>query len=248
MMYEGFAAVYDTLMADVDYAAWADFYLAMAARAGITGRRAADAACGTGSLTLELAARGLTMTGLDLSVEMLQMAGTKARSRGLPIPFIRQDMRKLLLHRPMDAVFSACDGVNYLVRPGDVQSFFAATYQSLRPGGGFFFDISTEHKLRNTLGNNCLGEDREAVSYLWQNHFDEKSCTLQMDLTFFVRGRDGRYDRFTETHFQRAHTADEIIGWLREAGFIHHAVYGDRTFSPPKETDARIHFAAVKPE
>lgn len=58
MMYEAFAAVYDALMDDVDYAGWAAYYLALAERSGVLPRRAADCACGTGSLTLALAAAG----------------------------------------------------------------------------------------------------------------------------------------------------------------------------------------------
>jgi len=246
MMYEGFAAVYDALMADVDYGQWADYYLRLAGSRGVFPARAADCACGTGSLTLALQKRGVTMTGLDISVDMLRAAGEKARGQGMQLPFIRQDMRKLLLHRPMDAVFCACDGVNYLTQPGDVRAFFAAALQALRPGGGLFFDISSPYKLRRRLGDTCLGGDSEAVSYIWQNHFDARAATLQMDLTFFLRGADGRYTRFVETHFQRAHEASEICSWLLDAGFHSADAWGDRTIAPPAETEERIHFSAIR--
>lgn len=245
-MYEGFASVYDALMRDVDYAHWAAFYLRLAQRSGVVCRRAADCACGTGSLTLALAALGVQMTGLDISVDMLRIAGEKARGRGVQIPFIRQDMRKLLLHRPMDAVFCACDGVNYLVKPDDVRAFFSAAYRAIRPGGGLFFDVSTREKLRDTLGDNCLGNDGEAVSYIWQNHYNGKAHMLQMDLTFFVREADGRYGRFSETHFQRGHSLDELTDWLDEAGFSRIYACGDKVFAPPDERDARVHFAALR--
>lgn len=246
-MYEGFAKVYDTLMADVDYSAWAAYYGQLAKRRGITVRRAADCACGTGSLTLELAVQGIQMTGLDLSVDMLRVAGEKARKRGLQLPFIRQDMRKLLLHRPMDAIFCACDGVNYLTRPEDVQSFFTAAWKAIQPGGGLFFDISTRRKLESTLGNNCLGDDGLDVSYIWQNHFEPQKGILQMDLTFFVREPDGRYARFAETHFQRAHALYELAEWLQAAGFTRIQAFSERTFAPPRDTDDRVHFAAIRP-
>lgn len=248
MMYEGFAAVYDGLMAGVDYEAWADYYIELARRHGVPVRRGADCACGTGNLTLPLAARGLVMTGLDASMDMLRVAGQKARAQGLQIPFVRQDMRRLLLHRPMDAMFCACDGVNYLTHAADVQAFFRAAYQALRPGGGLFFDVSTEDKLAHRLGDNCLGEDGEAVSYLWQNHYDPKTRTLQMDLTFFLRREDGLYTRFIETHFQRAHQAQELAAWLQEAGFRDVSVYGNRTLRAPQAGAERIHLAAIRPE
>ncbi len=246
MMYGRFAAVYDRLMADVDYDAWADYVLALLARHEIAAKNAADTACGTGNLTLPLRARGLVMTGVDQSMEMLAEAATKARARGFSIPFVRQDIRKLTLHRPMDAVFCACDGVNYLVRPQDVQAFFGSAYQALRPGGALVFDVSTEYKLRHRLGNRCRGYDGDEIGYIWQNHWDEPSRTLQMDLAFFTARPDGAFDRFRETHFQRAHSFDELATWLRDAGFATIDVYGDRTFTAPRADEKRAQFIAVK--
>lgn len=247
MMYQGLAAIYDALMADVDYEGWAAYYLHLAREYGIELSRAADCACGTGSLTIPLQKRGLVMTGLDMSADMLRVAGQKARVSGVQIPFVRQDIRNLLLHRPQDAIFCGCDGVNYLVRPADTQAFFTAAYRALRPGGGLFFDVSSPYKLSQTLGNRCLGEDGEVISYIWQNHFDPPSSQLQMDLTFFVRQADGRYTRFAETHFQRAHTARELTAWLSHAGFTNIRVLGDRTFSAPLTEEGRMHVAAMRP-
>lgn len=247
MMYGKFARVYDALMSDVDYAQWAQYYLALAKQSGVTVGHAADCACGTGNLTIALSQSGIRMTGLDLSEDMLQIAAEKARALGMQIPFVRQDMKALRFHRPMDAIFCACDGVNYLVRPQDVQAFFSAAYRALRPGGGFFFDVSTRYKLSYHLGNKCLGCDDEAVSYLWQNHYDADAGILQMDITFFTREADGRYSRFAETHLQRAHHVEELTRWLSGTGFSNISMFGDRTFSCPAEEEQRVHLAAVRP-
>jgi len=247
-MYQRFAAVYDFLMRDVDYEGWADHYAALAARHRMAPNTAADCGCGTGSMTIALARRGVQMTGIDSSPEMLSIAGEKARRAGVSVPFVRQDMRRLQLHRPVDCVFSCCDGVNYLCAPGEAQAFFRAAHAQIRPGGGLFFDVSTEHKLSRVLGNRCLGGDAEQVAYIWQNHYDAGERMLQMDLTFFVREPDGRYGRFSETHRQRAHTENELRGWLLDAGFDELAFYGDRTMAPPVEGEQRMHVAAIRGE
>ncbi|MCL1796048.1 MAG: class I SAM-dependent methyltransferase, partial [Clostridia bacterium] len=147
MTYQRFAAVYDFLMRDVDYNGWADYYSALVSRHGITLNAAADCGCGTGSITIALARRGVRMTGVDKSPEMLSVACEKARHNGVSIQFVRQDMRRLRLHRPVDCVFSCCDAINYLCTPGDAQTFFRTAYASVRPGGGVFFDLSTDYKL-----------------------------------------------------------------------------------------------------
>lgn len=136
-MYTGFAEIYDELMTDVDYDAWADFYCKMMEGFGIRGGKLAECACGTGGLTLPLFRHGFHVTGVDLSQDMLWRAAQKARAQGMAIPFVRQDMRQLRLHRPMDAVLATCDGVNYLLDDVDVLEFFSSAYQALRPVAGF---------------------------------------------------------------------------------------------------------------
>ena len=106
-MYTAFAEIYDELMADVDYAAWAGFYAELLRMYGVApGGKICECACGTGSLTLPLRQLGYVMTGVDLSQDMLWIASQKARKAGAAIPFICQDMRSLHLHRPMDAVLA----------------------------------------------------------------------------------------------------------------------------------------------
>ncbi|MDR3050451.1 MAG: methyltransferase domain-containing protein [Oscillospiraceae bacterium] len=246
-MYEGFAALYDALMDDVDYAGWVDYYLALMAYAGLHPARAAECACGTGSLTVGFARAGIAMTGVDASEDMLRLAGQKARAAGVRIPFICQDMRALALHRPVDAVLATCDGVNYLCSPAAVQAFLGAAYRALRPGGGLFFDVSSRYKLQTVLGDAFYGETREDMAYLWRNAYDGGRALLTMDLTFFVRRADGGYDRFDEVHRQRAHTQAELTQWLAQAGFVDIRIYGERTFEPPAPHAQRLHASALRP-
>ena len=76
--YEAIARVYDKLNAEIDYTAWADFfekcfdkYLAKKPSLVL------DLACGTGRMTRELARRGYDMIGVDMSVDMLNVAKSK---------------------------------------------------------------------------------------------------------------------------------------------------------------------------
>ncbi|MCL2544335.1 MAG: methyltransferase domain-containing protein [Clostridia bacterium] len=245
-MYQEFAQVYDALMAEVDYPAWAAHYLALMRRHGVAPGALAECACGTGSLTVEFAAWGAAVTGVDISADMLRVAADKARARGVAIPFVQQDMRALALHRPVDAVLATCDGVNYLCTPQGVRAFFAAAHAAIKPGGGLFFDVSTPHKLKRVLGGAFLGGNESGVSYLWQNRYDPARALLEMELTGFVREADGRYRRFDELHLQRAHSAEELERWLAEAGFARARIYGERTCEPPRPPDQRWHVAAMK--
>ena len=244
--YTAFASVYDRLMNDVDYAAWAEYYLALIARAGVAPRTICDCACGTGALSVQFAARGARVTGVDLSEQMLEQAQSRARQCGVQAMFVRQDMRALRLPRPVDALVCGCDGVNYLMDDEALSAFFDRAREAVRPGGALAFDISSAYKLEHTLGGNFFGEDREDVSYLWFNRFDGAARTVTMELTFFVREADGRYRRFDEVHVQKAHEAAHIIEMLGGHGFTGAAAFGDRTFSAPQPGELRIHFLAIR--
>ena len=248
-MYDDFASVYDTLMDDFDYDAWSAYYLELIR--SVTGelpRRAAECACGTGSLTVRMAQSGMAMTGVDLSAAMLRRAEKKARDYGVEVAFVRQDMKKLTLPRRVGAVLATCDGVNYLTTPSDVQAFFKAAYQNLLPGGALCFDCSTRHKLESVMGDEFFGEERDGAAVLWQNKLNREEHLLSMDVTFFVREEDGRYRRFREQHRQRAHSAQELTAWLQDAGFEDVRIYGEMRADAPKPEDMRIHITARKPD
>ncbi|CEP50183.1 methyltransferase [[Clostridium] sordellii] len=67
-----------------------------------------------------------------------------------------------------------------------------------------------------------------------------------MELAFFIKGEDNRYDKFEEVHQQRAYTEEEVIEMLQESGFGNIKVYGDFTFNKPNEESERIFFICRK--
>ena len=188
----------------MDYEGWADYYTRLLSIYGVRGGKICECACGTGGLTIPLYYRGFQMTGVDISRDMLWQAAQKSRKRGIAMPFVQQDMKALNLHRPMDAVLATCDGVNYLLTEEDLLSFFRAAHRAVRPGGALIFDVSTPYKLKHVLCAGLMGEDREDVTYIWQNPWHEKSRSVALDLIFFVREAEGKYRRMEEHQRQRA--------------------------------------------
>ena len=245
-MYQAFAELYDELMNDVDYESWADYYTRLLSIYGVRSGKICECACGTGSLTIPLVRRGFQMTGVDISREMLWQAAQKSRKMGIAMPFVQQDMRALNLHRPMDAVLSTCDGVNYLLTEEDLNSFFRAAHRAIRPGGALVFDVSTPWKLKNILCAGLMAEDRPDITYLWQNTWHEKRQTVDLDLVFFVRDEDGKYRRIEEHQQQRAWDAQTLKEAMWHNGFRTVSFYGDYTMNPPKENSQRWHVAAVR--
>ena len=76
--YHTLAASYDRLTNDVDYSKIVDFYFQILRTEELAPRTAVDLACGTGSVALLLAKKGLQVAAVDMSEEMLCEAVQKA--------------------------------------------------------------------------------------------------------------------------------------------------------------------------
>ena len=247
-MYTAFASVYDRLMADVDYTGWARFYHTLMEQYGVARGRACECACGTGSLTIPLSRMGNQMTGVDLSADMLFEASQKARKSGAMIPFVKQDMRSLHLHRQMDAVLCTNDGLNYLKDAAELTDFFRAAWVALRPGGGLFMDVSTPYKLENVLGDHFIGDETEDIAYLWQNRYNRAHAYVDLNLAIFVRQKDETYVRIGESQRQYAHSHQRITELLEAVGYTDVRVFADKKLQAPAAHELRWFIAARKPQ
>ncbi len=246
-MYTDFAQVYDQLMAQVDYAAWAGHYAALLTLAEVPqGAPVTECGCGTGGLTQHLARR-YQVTGVDISQEMLSLAAQKLRAQGLTVPLVKQDMRRLRPMKPQQAVLATCDAVNYLLTEKDLARFLAAARQGLAPGGALAFDVSTPHKLATTLGDNTLGRQEGQVHYIWQNAWDPGEGLSHMLLHLYAREEDGRYRLIREEQTQRAWSREALHSALLDAGFEAPRFYGGKALVVPAPLDARMHVLARKP-
>lgn len=246
--YNEFASIYDVLMSDVDYDSWADYLKQLM---GNDCKSLVECGCGTGEISLRLARAGYNVTGCDMSLHMLEVASSKARSCGVRIPFIQMDMRYFSVHKPVDCIISACDGVNYLTSSHDAELFFRAAFDALKPGGILLFDISSRYKLSTILGCNTFAWDGADASYIWRNCYDSSNKLLEMSIAFFRSTAESvndlkLYERFDETHIQRAHSERELRGRLAAAGFDDIDVYEAFTLASPGSESERLQFVARK--
>jgi len=242
--YEALAASYDRLTNDVDYEATVAFYEEILRQEGLKPRTAVDLACGTGSVTAILAKKGLQVIGVDMSEEMLTVASQKAGDIH-PAPwFICQSLQELRLPKAVDLAVCALDSLDYITDPADCKEAIRRTYKYLNPGGIFIFDVNTPEKLRAMDGQVFLDED-EDVYCVWRGEFDEQTniCSYGMDL--FQR-KGNLWERSFEEHCEYAYSADQLVGYLKAAGFTHIRVYGDRRLEAPAEGEQRIYIKARK--
>ncbi|MHB9094209.1 MAG: class I SAM-dependent DNA methyltransferase [Eubacteriales bacterium] len=246
-MYSDFALIYDRLMQDIPYAGWVKYLGRVFEKHGIKPADILDVGCGTGNVTIPLAEMGYRLTGLDMSAEMLAAAEEKARTKGLQINWIQQDMRSMDLGGlKFDLVTSMTDSLNYLQTPSDLQKVFEQIGGLLKTGGWFAFDLNSGYKLREVFGNNVFTLLDDDIAYVWENSYYPDTHSCSMHLTFFVKEKDGRYRRFSEEHSETGFETDEVSTKLIDAGFAVKGVYRENSFKEPQRDTERIYFIAQR--
>lgn len=180
--YDHLSEWFERLNDDCGYEQWSQYFLKGLSVLGV-GKRGLEVGCGSGAFTRALAKAGYEMTGCDLSAPMLSKALSLARDKGLKINFVQADAAKLSLGK-FDFLLSPNDCYNYIPH-SNLRSAFRHAAASLKKGGIFWFDISSEYKLREKIANNVFADDRDEVTYLVFNHlFADR---VEMDVTLFVR-------------------------------------------------------------
>lgn len=249
--YESFAGVYDLFMDNIDYPAWCTYLTGILKEYGIEDGLIAELGCGTGSMTELLAAEGYDMIGIDNSPDMLEVAQEKRVESGLDILYLMQDMREFELYGTVRAIVSVCDSMNYLTEDGDLEQVFRLANNYLDPGGLFIFDMNTEYKYREMLGDQTIAEERENCSFIWDNYYYEEEKINEYQLSLFVEdpvlsektGQD-ICRKFQEMHYQRAYSLAEVKAALEVAGMEFIAAYDAFTRNPVHQESERMYIIA----
>jgi SAM-dependent methyltransferase len=265
MAYDLFAYQYDRLMEDMPYAEWLRFLQECWDKYGRP-QTIVDLGCGTGSIAIPLAREGHEVFGIDLSEDMLAVAQHKAneaedkhRHTGKgrsSITWLQQDMRDWSLLRPVDAVISLCDCINYLLEEEEVRQTFSRTYAGLKAGGLFVFDVHTAYQFETYAEEQPFFLNDDDVAYIWTSELDMERCQIEHALTIFAKRftANGAYgdqteelfQRIEEYHIQRAYSLEWLESELLAAGFAQVESCTDFTWQPLTEHTQRAFFIARK--
>lgn len=243
--YGAFAEYYDSLTSNVSYDETAKYVADILDENGIKKGILLDLACGTGTMSVQMAKRGYEVIGIDNSPEMLSEAREKVCESGEDILFLCQDMCDIDLYGTVECTICLLDSLNHLESEEELLSAFKGVSLFTVPGGLFIFDVNTQYKHKYVLGNNTFVYDNDDVYCVWQNEYDDESKTVEIFLDFFEE-ENGLYRRSSE-YFTECAFSDEIIRrLLKEAGFSNVKAYGELSRNAPSETEERIFYVARK--
>ena len=242
--YQNLANWFEYLNDDCGYENWSQYLIAeldeylKKAKLPFAGL---DVGCGSGYFTRAFEKHGFSMKGLDVSVEMLDKARALSAQEGVRCEFLLGDITKFKTPTRFSFVTAINDCFNYIPKE-KLAVAFRKVRDALNKNGLFVFDISSERKFYKKVANTVSVDDRDDVTYLSFNSMQESKVV--MDVTLFVKGADGKYERLDERHEQYVHNENEIAKTLEEVGFELLKVEG-HLGSDKRESD-RITFMAKR--
>lgn len=242
--YTYMAKHYDQWMDQEAYHAWVRWILMQLAKSELKGPKVLELCSGTGRVTLALAEKGYSVWAVDQSEEMLAVAQQKSENMLNRIRWIQGDMLELQLRERFDAVLCINDGVNYLKSEEELIDFLKVCHYHLKPGGLLLFDFSSPYKLQYVLGEQTIAEAHEDNAFIWENHYDEETQTLEFNFHIFERQSNGTYARFIEHHQQRSFMREQIQDSVKGLFQIVESVGDD--YEKQSETDQRFYYVMRK--
>ncbi len=238
--YRYLAEWFEYLNDDCDYPKWSQYFIDGLGRLN-AGRKGLEIGCGSGAFCRRLVQAGYAMSGADISPQMLSRAEKYAREEGRKIDFFLADAAALRTPEKYDFILAPNDVYNYLP-PQKLPSAFRRAAACLEKNGIFWLDTSSTYKLCEKVADTVSADDRENVTYLSFNR--RIGDRIEMDVTLFVRRKDGAFDRFDERHVQYIHREEDLVSALRGASFDVLAVEGH--LGENKEKSDRLNFICRK--
>jgi 2-polyprenyl-3-methyl-5-hydroxy-6-metoxy-1,4-benzoquinol methylase len=173
-----------------------------------------DLACGRGRISVELARRGMQVTGLDLSPGSLELAASAAEEAGVQLVLIHRDMRQLDEVERYDAVVSMFSSFGYFERQEDDERVLANVARALVPGGGLLLDTINPVGLSHRFAPRDWRRFDDGTTLLEEREHDQLAGRVRSEWTFVHR--DG--DRRTLSFSMRMYTAAELAAMFAAAG------------------------------
>jgi 2-polyprenyl-3-methyl-5-hydroxy-6-metoxy-1,4-benzoquinol methylase len=133
-----------------------------------------DIGCGTGRHSIELARRGYTITGVDLSESQLKRAEEKAKALKVKINFQKHDARNLPFKNEFDLAIMLCEGAFPLMETDEMNfQILENAANALKSNGKLIFTtLNGLFPLFHSVKDFLASHKEEGNAVYDQNSFD----------------------------------------------------------------------------
>jgi len=199
-----------------------------------------DVPCGYGRHALALAARGVRVTGFDISETYIKYLRAAARRKQLPIRARKGNLVEVPFGSGFDGAYCLGNSFGYFDDAGTAL-FCRKTAEALGSGGRFvvFTSMAAESLLPDFREREWM--EAGGIDVLLENRYDAGRSVLQTHFTFI---RDGRREKHSAEH--RIYTVAEIKNLLTVNGFASVSCFGSTAKIPFQFMDPQLYLVAEK--
>ena len=201
-----------------------------------TGSKVLDAGCGLGRISVELAALGLDVTGVDIIQSELDAARESAEAEGVPLKLINHDLRSFHAPQEFDCAINLYTSFGYCATIEEDMQIFKNIADSVKPGGTFMLECTSRE---TAILYWTPGEEFERAGYKVKTHFEVTGAWegLRSQWTLYPAGTDfGKSPApkpvVDHCFVQRLYPASFLRDKLIELGFSKAEIFGDYDKSP----------------
>jgi predicted TPR repeat methyltransferase len=240
-----FADVYDAVVGRDFWSHWWRAFERLEKVHGLTYRSVCDVACGTAEIARRFALRGLDVTGVDLSEDMIRVA--RAKCLGTTVELRVQAMERLAVARPVDLIVCCYDSLNRLASPELMETTLGRFATALAPGGHVVCDLATRRHLERDWGTGVVRAVTGGIESVWQTVWHPDRGCLDVHVTAFVPGPDGRPVPVTERAREYAHAKDAVEAAVARVGLRVLDVRDMLPWEPGSEAGERLFYLLEAP-
>jgi len=249
-VFNEYARYYDLLYRDKDYAGETDYVHSIIQRQSPGAKTILNLGCGSGRHDRCVVDKGYTVTGVDLSKEMLASA-RNAVADNVALEYVLGDVRTVRLDKTFDVVISLFHVMSYQVTNDDLIAAYATAFSHLKPGGLFIFDcwygpgVLTD---RPTVRVKELEDEFVTVTRIAQPVMHPNENVVDVNYRIFLRDKaSGSVREIHESHRMRYLFHPEVDLMLTSSGFKPQRSEEWLTSAPLSMTSWNALFTAWKP-
>ena len=195
------------------------------------GAKILDAGCGLGRISVELAALGLDVTGVDIIQSELDAARESAEAEGVPLTLINHDLRSFQAREQFDCAINLYTSFGYCATIEEDMKILKNIADSVKTGGTFIIECTSRE---TAIMYFTAGEEFERAGYKVVTHFEVVGAWESLRSQWTLYPLDSK-QAIDHTFIQRLYPATFLRDKLIDFGYSKVNIYGDFDKSPYNE-------------
>ena len=189
-----------------------------------------DAGCGLGRISVELAALGLDVTGVDIIQTELDAAAESAAAEGVPLKLIKADLRSFTSDTQFDCAVNLYTSFGYCDTVEEDIMILKNIFNALRAGGTFILECTSRE---SAIKYFTKGEEFDRAGFHVTTDFGVVGDWEGLRSRWIID--DGKGKHVEHEFIQRLYSAPDLCERLRKIGFAKAHAYGEFDLSPYDE-------------